>query len=268
MPKLNWNGEEFKDPQDSSGTSTENISGGGLQQRYKHGSLTEGLLAYYPMDSGSGSTLVDKALDNDGTINGASWTSGKIGEHALSFDSGEYAAIDGLGSHELEPPFTFSAWFYSNFNETEARSELFQAKSEKWHVRIEDRGDGGFGSPGNSFDPGLGLHIQNNSDGLWYVVSFPTPTDGWHHITATFDNQKMKVYLDGILQDSYDFGSSISIAGDNLNSSSIGAREDGTNPWNGKIDDVRIFERKISEPEIKALYNLQRPSKISPGDTL
>ena len=91
MPKLNWDGNDFRNPQDSSGTVTDNISrSGNLQQGYKHGSLTEGLLAYYPMDEGSGSTAFDKALENDGTINGASWNSNlKLGDSCLSFDGSD-----------------------------------------------------------------------------------------------------------------------------------------------------------------------------------
>ena len=50
MPKLNWDNDDFRNPQDSSGTTTENISAGGLEQGYFHGSLTQGLVAYYPMN--------------------------------------------------------------------------------------------------------------------------------------------------------------------------------------------------------------------------
>ncbi|WP_414838294.1 LamG domain-containing protein [Candidatus Nanosalina sp. VS9-1] len=270
MPKLNWDGNDFRNPQDSSGTVADMISrNGSLQQGYFHGSLTEGLVAYYPFEAGTGSTVTDEALGNDGSINGASWVSGAIGDYSLSFDGGsDYVGVDSLGDTDVEPPFTLSAWFNSNVDETEARSELIQTQSKKWHIRIEDRGDGGFGSPGNTFNPGLGLHIQNSADDLWYVVSFPTPTDTWHHVTAVFDGQDMKIFLDGVLQDSYSFGSQITIKNDNLSTTSFGARPDGTNPWDGEIDDVRIYDRKLSTPEIKALYNLTAPSKVSPDDTL
>ncbi|MDP2696014.1 MAG: hypothetical protein Q8O87_02040, partial [bacterium] len=48
--------------------------------------LTDGLQAHWTFDEGSGVTAGDSAGSNTGTISGATWTSGKIGSSALSFD--------------------------------------------------------------------------------------------------------------------------------------------------------------------------------------
>jgi hypothetical protein len=50
--------------------------------------------------------------------------------------------------------------------------------------------------------------------------------------------------------------------GTNTSTSSlfIGARNDGEQHMNGYIDDVRIYNRALSETEIKTLYNSYNPN--------
>jgi ligand-binding sensor domain-containing protein len=43
------------------------------------------LVAWYKFDEGSGTTALDSANGHNGTVNGATWTAGKVGG-ALSFD--------------------------------------------------------------------------------------------------------------------------------------------------------------------------------------
>ncbi|MDP3900648.1 MAG: hypothetical protein Q8Q23_06255, partial [bacterium] len=60
-----------------------------IVQNHNHiaqAALTDGLQAHWTFDEGSGVTAGDSAGSNTGTISGATWTSGKIGSSALSFD--------------------------------------------------------------------------------------------------------------------------------------------------------------------------------------
>lgn len=256
MPELNWNADDFRNPQDSSGTSTEKISGGGLKQGYFHGSLTEGLVAYYPMDSGSGSTISDQALNNDGTINGVSWTTdSKIGSSCLSFD-GTDDYVDVSHKSVLMPDrITVSGWV--NFNDA----------SKDW--MMVDKGDS---HPGTFYlyddandSYGVRWTIKDGSnryDAEYNAVS-DLNNNQWYHIAGTFDGKKARLYVDGVL-----VGSVSANFGSNSEPLWIGRYQGGGYHVNGKIDDVRIYNRPLSTPEIKALYNLERPSKVSSGDTL
>jgi len=73
--------------------------------------VTDGLVAHYKMDSGSGSTAVDSAGSNDGTINGATWSSSaKQGSHCLSFSGGDYVSTPVNISDYSGSGFTVCAW--------------------------------------------------------------------------------------------------------------------------------------------------------------
>lgn len=61
-------------------------------------SLNNAVVSYYNFDENSGTTASDSKSTNDGTINGASWTTGKIGS-ALSFDGVDWLVVSGFNNN-------------------------------------------------------------------------------------------------------------------------------------------------------------------------
>ncbi|MHC4158980.1 MAG: hypothetical protein ACYSSO_07855, partial [Planctomycetota bacterium] len=70
---------------------------------------SNGLIAHWKFDEGSGSTAYDSAGDNDGTlVNGPVWTTGQIGG-ALSFDGvDDYVNISSFSMPQ--DSFTIQMW--------------------------------------------------------------------------------------------------------------------------------------------------------------
>ena len=254
MPKLNWDANDFNNSQDSSGTTSDLIShGGNLQQGYRHGSLTEGLVAYYPMEKGEGEVLHDGALDNLGQIDGASWTSGTIGSHNLDF-SGEdhYVGVPSLGKtlSGERGGFTLSTWI------------KFESFGNDWHpimwleqnysVRLRED-DGSRRSDGNR---GVGLHINDGSGWTWNasVSTSSLSTGTWYHLVGIYDDSvgEVRFYLNGDQKGNDSTGRPNSSSGQN---SLMAEAENDRRYRNGKLTDVRIYNRVLSEPEIKALFN-------------
>ena len=107
------------------------------------------------------------------------------------------------------------------------------------------------------------VHSSGNGERIRWEInttngsySFDTPTivaDGeWHHIACTWDGNTMKAYIDGDL-DAY-----TSTNGTLINTSHpvrIGRRQDGQNSLKGLIDEVRIWNRAISQSEIQEKMN-------------
>ena len=256
MPKLNWNSNDFRNPQDSSGTVADNISrSGNLQQGYSHGSLTEGLVAYYPMSSGEGSTLIDEALDNDGTINGASWsTDSRIGEACLSFDGSDdhveapdSASLDITGSE-----LTMSAWIYLD-SVPSNNKDMILNKENEYEMAVGTSGT-------------VEWAIRRGGNWSWIDSGVSVPTGSSTLVSMVYTGSEVRIYKNGILGDTYSLTGNID---SNSKPFTIGWRSsDGESPWNGKIDDVRVYDRSLSTPEIKALSDFGQVSMISPSDTL
>lgn len=74
----------------------------------------------------------------------------------------------------------------------------------------------------------------------------------WQHITAVYDKQDMKIYVNGVLKNSKPETRSITKVNSKL---SIGAMFYGALPFKGKIDDVRIYNHALSEGDVWRLKN-------------
>jgi hypothetical protein len=257
MANLRWDGEDFRNPQDSSGSTAGLVSRAGkLQQGYNHGSLKQGLVAYYPMDAGSGSTLEDKTeLGNDGAIEGSSWNGeSKIGENCLDFD-GEDDKVDLFNEENFRlPKFSISAWAKTSLDDGTAI--FFRGDADQYEYLLYNTGG----------DSSIRVYVTDSSGSSYYAKTSAATDGNWHHFVGTWDGTELKIFMDGSLQESVEVGDiTLYSSSGNVN---IGYYSTGNDYFEGNIDEVRIYNRALSTPEIKALYNLSSPSKVSPADTL
>ena len=95
------------------------------------------------------------------------------------------------------------------------------------------------------------------------MISADVTLDNWHHVAGTWDGSTMKLYVDGDFVGEEPFPWTLSTPS-NPNGNTIGANcdPDPNNPahvcsFNGKIDEVRVYSRALTESEIKTLYDGQ-----------
>jgi len=106
-------------------------------------------------------------------------------------------------------------------------------------------------------------HASNNSmeffiyDSTWQTLqsSVGESFNGvWHHVAGTFDGNQLRLYVDGSLAGSMDYTGAIALTTFPVN---IGRNSQNTDRlYEGAIDEVRIFNRALSEGEILFLANL------------
>ncbi len=94
--------------------------------------------------------------------------------------------------------------------------------------------------------------IQN----LGYVSTAPISIIGnnWIFLAGTYDGQSMKIYTNGVLSGQAAFSGIIATNNEPLG---IGKNlDDDSDYFNGSIDDVRIYNRALSQDEISRIYGL------------
>jgi len=202
------------------------------------------LIGWWFFYEGTGSILHDLSpYQNHGTIYGATWgLEGK--KHYLSFDGvDDYVRVP--SSDTLTIPdrteLTVTAWV--------KRNEL-----NKFHVIVSL---GGWDRVGWTF------RIESDNK-LMFIARF---TDGtitgeieggyidtnWHFVAVVYDG-RVHIYVDGEEVASSDyFGKVISGRDFPLK---IGVLDTGELFFNGTIDEVRIYNRALSEEEIKQIYGV------------
>lgn len=194
-----------------------------------------GLVAWYPMRLGTGTTLKDySASANTGTLtNGPTWTWDDGWCLAFSSGSSQYVA-PGSTLVDVTTTFTIATWFYFT---TGSRANplvgLFATGNARLRVDTSDTLNWAF------FDGDTDAYL--NSTGL--------STSTWYHGAVVRDTSSgMLLYLDGSLVDSNaETGNPSASAGsDALGNFSV-------NYLDGRLDDVRIYNRALSAEEIAYL---------------
>jgi len=228
--------------------------------------LNLGLVGYWSMDEGAG----NKAYDQSGNINAGTltqmdpatdWVDGKLGK-ALDFDGvndyvdmGDINALDGLTK------ITASAWIKTT-------------KTTETHIVDKSGCDGATnGGPFellvNGFTAGKAVFAVYKSGGtpnFDYAESSTSVNDNnWYHVVGTYDGSFIRIYVDGVERGSK------AASGWTLSSSTGfvqmgGYCNNNSYPWNGLIDEVRVYNRALSAGEITRLYQLTKPKILAPNN--
>jgi len=249
---------------------------GGLAQA----ALTNGLVAYYPLEATSGLTATDEVGGNDGTLAGQfdgdnGWTTGKIGG-GLEFKR--------YGRDNPYPDTTNIGWIDANdlletvnpttgvLNDTD--SYTFSAWAE-WAPKLGGDSNWGYAIWGANTavgDNGNVIRIGANktADGVFTRTdhTFGANTvdwtdEAWHLLTLAFDpngNGNADWYVDGSLVVSKDDdpGLDREKAWSTATLFHFGMEMEGnqaTDGWSGKLDELAIWNRELSAQEISDLYN-------------
>ena len=219
------------------------------------------LVAHWTFDEGSGQTAADSSGNgNDGTLGSTAGVDADdptwecvAGGYALNFDgtddivnAGSAATLDDLG------PMTIAAWIKPDSAGATAVSHVMSKSntgSGRWFLEIDNSSpeDDAF-EFNKDFDTDV-ARTTNNATATY---------DVWQHIAVTWDGSatgaNIHIYKDGV-ESSY--ASTINGSGTQYSDAAlpfiIGNRGDGTIPFYGLIDDVRVYNSALSPAQISVL---------------
>ncbi|MFQ6043344.1 MAG: LamG domain-containing protein [Candidatus Poribacteria bacterium] len=200
--------------------------------------VTDGLVAFYTLDKGDidGATVKDVSGNgNDAKIVGKlKSVKGQLDE-CLEFDGGQnYVEIPALGSWEQG---SIDCWALQVDDATGIQGivSTWQWAAGKVHFKFE----------------GGQIQVHKN-DGV--KIRFNRELDTWYHIAYTCDTKKneLKLYVNGKLVDQGNAGSTPQ----NMDERRIGSEHDGRFLI-GMVDDVRIYNKILSEKEVEQNFNVK-----------
>ncbi|MBT4223568.1 MAG: DUF5011 domain-containing protein, partial [Opitutae bacterium] len=211
------------------------------------GSL-EGLVAHWKFDDGSGDTAEEIAGGLAGVLTNfanadAAWVEGKFGK-ALQFNGiNEYVLVPATDKLTLQA-MTISAWVQAaNF----AQDGFIYEKTV-----------------GGQINSHYSLYLQGNDQLNFRLISggnlndtiIPAAVnlnvDEWNHIAVTYDGTVKSIYINGDLVTAMPSVIILPEPGNGI--STIGALGSGSDYFfNGKIDDLRIYDRAVAEGDIHKL---------------
>jgi hypothetical protein len=213
----------------------------GLWALYGSAWAVDDMFSYWKFDEGEGTIAYDSIGTNYGTVYGATWATGQIGG-ALDFDGiDDYVEIPDSDDFDFGiGEFSISVWFKTSVSSRDQYIIDFYGPANTPHIEI-------YTSYGK-----LGTHIMPGDKRIRYG----SVADGeWHHGAITLANGASygyRLYLDGVNVGRTSYSGFLA----NWETISIATRDLGypNKPFDGKIDEVRIYDRALSAEEIWGIY--------------
>ena len=228
--------------------------------------LDSGLVACYPFN---GNANDESGNGNNGTVKGATLTTDRFGNpnSAYSFDgTDDYIEVlnsPSLKSIETNQQLTVTSWvniydWYQGWNIFSVLDKYKPSNGGGWCVELYRTG---YNIPGS----GLGFSSDIVHTGSFYSINFKT----WYFIAISYDVNKnhIKFYINGLLTYTATYSQPIS---DTENGPLyIGYSPTGSVEYSdGLIDDIRIYNRVLTDDEIKTIYNGNSTCRSCPSITL
>jgi PKD repeat protein len=218
-------------------------------------SNTTGLVAAYSFEETSGSQVSDASGNaNHGSISGATRiAAGRFGR-ALQFNGkNDWVTVDHSASLNLTKGMTLEAWVYPTASTRTPATILMKEGSGTASYRIYTN----FRREGPTSIINIGGASKTLSD------QSKLPVNTWSHVAATYDGSTQKLYVNGELVGSRSQTGSIDVSTGKL-------RIGGNSVWGyyfaGYIDEVRVYNRALTEAEIAADSNTASAGSSSQGN--
>ena len=193
---------------------------------------------------------------------GAAQFQGKLGPTGYS-----YLDLNGPGFPAEDIPksaITLSVWVKCQNTGDHQATLNARASDNTWVMHAEVRSGGNFRWLLRAYQPSTTIFDMQVGKVRW---------DEWLHYAGTYDKAtgKAVLYIDGEVIQQQTVANRLSIAGDWGTGARVGYNVDNARPFTGIMDDIYVFNRALSQDEIRALLASEglpseKATHPNPGD--
>lgn len=204
--------------------------------------MSQDLILYLPITEGEGRVVHDQIGNGDANIFGANWY------HSENFIALEFDGVSSYATITSPPQINNDLFSISVFVN-------YYTIDEGWSNCIITQDDDS--SNGGHF----GFQLSHNEGNVWWWAAtselrsiIRVEMNYWYHIVLSFDGSYYKMWMNGVFQGQQE-GPPLAIDESEIN---IGRKnpEESYFYFNGLIDELKIFNRVITNQEIQDLYQL------------
>lgn len=218
-------------------------------------SASSDLVAYYKLDNDA----TDETGSYNGTASNVTFDGGRYGSAAVFNGSSSVIQASGLNQ------------FFNNWNDASWSAWINTTDTSSQFIVSTSTNEQNYKLLGDTFSNKFKVVVRKSST-VYVGESTTDINDGnWHHIAASYDNSTgaVKGYVDGSEEISFTTGGSSS-GTFSVFDFCIGANKQGStvyNPLDGKIDQVRIYDKALSSTEVSSLYEDEHQCYITVDST-
>lgn len=210
--------------------------------------------AHYHLNESSGTNVADSSGNGrNGTaqnIEDGDWVAGKLNNALLLDGVNEYVDCHDIANFERTQAFTIEAWIKTGAVAGTIVSRRQGAATYKGWIVNNVNGKIGFGLANSNV----------TSNRLLVRTIVATFNDNaWHHVVVTYDGSSLAsgvtIYVDGSSQSLETVFDALTASITNIASCNLGAYNDGTDFFNGTLDEIVIYDKELTQAEVTLRYN-------------
>jgi hypothetical protein len=210
------------------------------------------LVGYWPMDEQSGGTMIDYVSNSDFSYNGTGpcpsvdSQSGVVGTSVRMVDASCAATLsDPAGKFLPKTDFSVAGWY--NFDRNTGITFFIRAYSgapwRQWELQIDNSS--------------RVLFIVGSSDLNAYFARWngPIEPNTWYHIAGVKEGASLRIYINGVDSSDYQDAFAGGFLADNNFGLALGLGWGGGGDTDFKADEIRFYDRALTQAEILDLIN-------------
>jgi hypothetical protein len=215
-----------------------------------------GLVGWWQFNEGSGTKAADSSgSGNDGTLSGpVTWDTGWDGTACLSFNGPyNFVRVPDSASLNMTDGITIAAWVNPRWTGNNRIMQKSTEGSDNQYRLLKEGGNN------------IRFHVPPfpNLEATGFI-----PAKGeWSHLAGTYDGKEVRIYINGKMVASQAASGRMDISNGPLFIGTKHSTAPAGDEYNGLMDDVRIYNRGLSEAEIKAFVPPKlKAMKPNPAD--
>jgi len=203
------------------------------------GDTSSGLMSQWKLNENGGSLAYDSSGNvNTATLYNPTWWTSDYGPTVWFSGPGSFAAVNEAASLEQTNQLTVSFWLRPSANSNLDPRVI--AKLYDWDVKLN----------GSNRYPQF-----TAAAGQYAILNYSLPLITWHHVAFTFSSGTVKGYVDGtpvsFLENTFTGTESLAQWAYGLYLATDASQ---TNSYIGSLNDVRVYNRALSDADVAALY--------------
>lgn len=218
--------------------------------------LSDSLIAHYPFNNNANDSTGN---GYNGTVYGATLTEDRFGtpNSAYEFDGvDDFINCDSILDVSSQDTVSISTWFYpQQIFSNNQYSGLGFGKKTTGTLQLRVRTD-----TDSRFQAHHASAFENNSTSMRGNSTFNY--NQWYHLVAIYSDNNVKMYINGSAQ-TFNSGNGNLLSNIPQNSifriGSSFVDNDVQKFFHGKLDEIRVYNRGLSNSEIDSLYNESNP---------
>ena len=206
------------------------------------------LVAWLP---GDGDARDLSGGNNNGTIYGATFGIGKVGQAFDFTANGNYAQLPAAAAPTGNSPRTVETWIYTN-------DASWQSYRTFFHSGVDSNSQAfAIATTGSSNYRAILIYAWYND--IVVNVTPHTSITGWQHIAVAYDGTRVRVVVNGADVGTFNF------PGGALNTASspvLLGNGGGGYEYNERIDEASVYNRALTTTEMQAIYRAGANGKL------